>query len=117
VLTFSRSGNTQLLYGSSAKACWIVSIAPSISASVIRDTSMGIVMFRLLGSRVAACAYVVRLRVDLSLCLEERGKPPIRQTWRSFCSGEDSGTGSFVKPVDRPYAELAVIGKVHANCT
>lgn len=40
--TFERSGNTQLLYGSSAKACWIVSIAPSTSASVMRDTLIGI---------------------------------------------------------------------------
>ncbi len=41
--TFSRSGNTQLLYGSLAKACCMVSIAPSMSASFMRVTSIGIV--------------------------------------------------------------------------
>lgn len=48
--TFERSLYIHLLYGSSAKACWIVSIAPSMSASVIRVTSMAIsgrlVLFR-----------------------------------------------------------------------
>lgn len=40
--TFDRSGYIQLLYGSSAKACCMVSIAPSMSASVIRVTWIGI---------------------------------------------------------------------------
>jgi hypothetical protein len=40
--TFERS-YTHVAYGSSAKACCIVSMAPSMSSSLIKETSNGIV--------------------------------------------------------------------------
>lgn len=84
--TFERSGYIQLLYGSSAKACWIVSIAPSISASVMRLTWIGMLVY---------CGALVRIAM---------------RSWVAFQGGMrgQRNLGANPRPRDRGEAMIAV---------